>query len=42
LKTTTGFGRWLDLAVKDNMVEEVLETILSTAHTGHVGDGKAL
>jgi nitrogen regulatory protein P-II 2 len=30
----------LDLAVKDEMVEQVMEAIISAAHTGRVGDGK--
>ena len=30
----------LDVAVKDSMVEKVIEAIVSTAHTGRVGDGK--
>jgi len=30
----------LDVAVKDDMVESVVETIVSAAHTGHMGDGK--
>ena len=30
----------LDLVVADKMVEKVVETILKTAHTGKIGDGK--
>jgi nitrogen regulatory protein P-II 2 len=30
----------LDVAVKDEMVEQVMEAIISSAHTGRVGDGK--
>ncbi|TWX52306.1 P-II family nitrogen regulator [Colwellia hornerae] len=30
----------LELAVKDEMVERVIDTILETAQTGKIGDGK--
>ena len=30
----------LEIAVADNLVEPVLETIRKTAHTGKIGDGK--
>ena len=30
----------LDVAVKDEMVDEVVEAIISAAHTGRFGDGK--
>jgi nitrogen regulatory protein P-II 1 len=30
----------LELAVKDEMVERVIYTILETAQTGKIGDGK--
>lgn len=30
----------LDLVVEDKMVDKVVETIMQTAHTGKIGDGK--
>ena len=30
----------LDLVVEDKMVDKVVETIMKTAHTGKIGDGK--
>jgi nitrogen regulatory protein P-II 2 len=30
----------VDVAVKDEMVDEVVEAIISAAHTGRLGDGK--
>jgi len=30
----------IELAVKDDMVEQVMETIMNTAKTGQIGDGK--
>ena len=30
----------LDVAVKDELVEQVLEAIAKAAHTGKIGDGK--
>lgn len=30
----------LDVAVKDSMVEQAMEAIVSSAHTGRIGDGK--
>jgi nitrogen regulatory protein P-II 2 len=35
-----GFGRQLEVAVEDDLVDQVVDAIVESARTGKIGDGK--